>query len=416
MSLVSKIFRRYPALLYPEFRRYWTASFASVAASNLVVLGQGWLIFDLTRSPLQLGILGAASSVPGIVVNLIGGVIADRFDKRLILLWTHLTNTVLLAILAILDATGYVEVWHVLAIAALASLVTGIDWPVRAAIYPLLVKRPAYLSAVALNAFVWQSSRTTIPALGGAILFFGGTATVFAVATVGFFSMFLVMLTIRLDEDPRREGSPLSDLAEGVKFILREELFRWLLALTFLGMFLVQSYVLLMPYIVELLQGNEAIYGLLLAAGGLGSVVATLAIGGLKGNRITGRLMLFAAIVSAIALVALSLTVTSGVVTLVFVFAVVNAALAAVFAINALTTMQLAVPHHLRGRVMGFHTICYNLIPLGGLFLGALTEVLGIVYAIGIGCLIYIGFNLYVGMRCKSIREIGHVQIREMAV
>ncbi len=414
--LARRFLRRYPAFLYPAFRRYWTASFAAVAASNLMILGQGWLIFELTQSPLQLGYLGAAAAVPGITVNLIGGVIADRFNKRTILLYTCVCNSILMAVLALLEVTGYVAVWHVLTIAALSSFVTGVDWPVRAAIYPLLVRRHSYLSAVALNAFIWQSSRTTIPALGGAILYFGGTAMVFAVGAVGFFAMFLVMLTISVQDPIRTESSPIEELVEGLVFIYRHDLFKWLLAITFLGMFFVQSHVHLMPYIVELLNQNEAVYGLLLAAGGLGSTIGTLIVGGRRWNRSTSRVMLGGAVLSAVATFLLALVVSWNVLWLTFAFSLVGAFFGAVFQIHAATAMQLAVPHRLRGRVMGFHTVCYNLIPLGGLFLGSLTQLFNIVVAIGVGCAVYAGVVVYVGAKNQSIRNIGQGPIREMTV
>ncbi|MCB1686005.1 MAG: MFS transporter, partial [Pseudomonadales bacterium] len=130
---------RYPALAFPLFRRYWLASFASVGATQLVTLGQGWLIFELSGSALQLGVLGAAAALPNILMTLLGGVIADRFDRRRILMTTSLITTVLLTILAWLDYSGQVEVWHVLAIAAGVSLISGLDWPARASIFPMLL-------------------------------------------------------------------------------------------------------------------------------------------------------------------------------------------------------------------------------------------------------------------------------------
>ncbi|MCY3885298.1 MAG: MFS transporter [Gammaproteobacteria bacterium] len=412
--LLRKFLRRYPAFLYSPFRRYWFASLASIAGANLLILGQGWLVFELTGSPFQLGVLGAAAAVPGIVVNLMGGVFADRFDKKKIILFSCLCNTVLLATLALLDATNVVKVWHVYTIAALTSLVTGIDWPVRASIYPLLVRRPAYLSAVALNSFIWQSSRATIPAIGGALLFLAGTASVFAVGAAGFLTMFLVVLTIPMEETKAAKTSPIQELLEGLSFIYRHELFKWLLGLTFLAMFFVQSYVQIMPYIVELLDQNEAVYGLLLAAGGIGSMVGTLAVGAMKSSRVSGKTLLACALFSAVGTFLMSLMVSWNLLMLTFAFALVSAILASIFQISGVTIMQLAVPHRLRGRVMGFHTVCYNLIPLGGLFLGFLAEVLGIVSAIGIGCLIFGVSVLSIGLTSSTIRNIGQRPIQEI--
>ena len=171
----NPILELYPALGFALYRRYWFASFASVGATQIITLGQGWLIFELSGSALQLGVLGAAAAVPNILMTLIGGVIADRFDKRIILMSTSLTITFLLAALAWLDFSGTVQVWHVLTVAALVSLVSGLDWPTRVSIYTHLIDRSAFMSAVALNSFIWQSTRMAMPALGGVIILYSVT-------------------------------------------------------------------------------------------------------------------------------------------------------------------------------------------------------------------------------------------------
>ena len=106
------------ALHSPLYRRYWLGSLASIGATQLLMLGKGWLVFELSGSPLKLGLLGAAGAIPQILVTLFGGVLADRLDKRKVLMTTSLIISTLLLILAALDFTGIVEVWHVIVIAA----------------------------------------------------------------------------------------------------------------------------------------------------------------------------------------------------------------------------------------------------------------------------------------------------------
>ncbi len=127
----TAILTRYPALEYPLYRRYWFASFASVGGTQLVTLAQGWLVYKLTGSALDLGLLGAATAVPNILMSLFGGVVADRFDKRKIIL---ITSTVdrradVSARRARCDRSR--AVWHVMTIAALTSLISGVEWPTR---------------------------------------------------------------------------------------------------------------------------------------------------------------------------------------------------------------------------------------------------------------------------------------------
>ena len=131
-----------------------------------------------------------------------GGVIADRFDKRRILMLTSIATALALVVLALLDFSEVVRVWHVLFIAALISLITGLDWPTRSALFPLLVERPAYMSAVALNAFIWQSTRMMIPALGGLLLAYTDTWVVFALGAAGFTVMFGVLASLHVPHIP----------------------------------------------------------------------------------------------------------------------------------------------------------------------------------------------------------------------
>ena len=127
---------RFSALQNPAYRRYWLGSFASVGATQLLVLGQGWLVFKLSGSPLTLGYLGAAIAIPNIMMTLFGGLLADRVSRKHLLLATSLISSVLLIILTLLDVSGLITVWQVLLIAALFSLNSGVDWPARQAVFP----------------------------------------------------------------------------------------------------------------------------------------------------------------------------------------------------------------------------------------------------------------------------------------
>ncbi len=389
--MTNSLIERYPALGSPRYLRYWLASFASVGATQLITLGQGWLVFELSGSAISLGMLGAAAALPNILMTLLGGVIADRFAKRRIMMATSLATTALLLVLAWLDLSEQVAVWHVLTIAAAISLISGLDWPARVSFFPLLVERPAFMSAVALNSFIWQATRMAMPALGGMLIALASdTWVVFALGAAGFFTMFLVIATIHVEEAPANHASPLEQLTEGLRFIWHTTLFRTLLALTFVGMFFSQSYVQIMPVFAEALGTNETGYGYLLSAGGVGSVVGTLLVGSIHRYERLGAVMLLGATLSALLVGAFALASLSGSLLLALLLAFLAAASASVFMITSMTVLQLSVPDTLRGRVMGIHTIGYSLIPLGGLFVGALTEELGAAAAVLAGCTVYL--------------------------
>ena len=410
------LLQKYPALGFPLYRRYWLASLASVGATQLITLGQGWLIFELSGSALQLGLLGAAAALPNILMTLAGGVIADRFDKRRIMMVTSCSISVLLLALAWLDYSGHVQVWHVLAVAALFSLVTGVDWPVRVSLYPNLVSRSAFLSAVALNSFVWQVTRMAMPALGGLIIAASDTWVLFLLSALGFLVMVAVISSIPPQPVRTGRGTAWEQVTEGVRFIHSAPLFRWLIVLTFVGMFFSQSYIQIMPAFASMLDGGETAYGYLLSAGGVGSVVGTLLVGGVQSRRQLGRMLLGGASLGAITTVAFAGLVTTGIFVLALGAVFLAAAFASVFMISSMSVMQLAVPDELRGRVMGIHAMGFSLMPLGGLFVGALAEVTGPSAAVILGSSIYLTCILWVAVSRPVIRRLNGRDIGKSAV
>jgi MFS family permease len=405
--MTDAITARYQALGFPLYRRYFFASFASVGATQFATLAQGWLVFELSGSALDLGLLGAAAALPNIVVSLFGGVVADRFDKRRIILVASALTAALLLLLALLDVLGLAAVWHIWLVAGLVSVITGIEWPTRQAIFPHLIEREALLSAVALNAFIWQSTRMVMPAIGGALIAATNTASVFFLASLGYLVMCLVMSTLRVDL-PRHDhaGSALDQIREGVHFIWTNELFRWLIALSFAGMFFANAYVQIMPAFAVMLGAGESGYGALLSAGGLGSVVGTLLAGMAQRSWPPGVVLLTAAALSGICLYPFALAVAIGWYPLAMgaVFAVALAS--SIFMISSMTALQLAVPDALRGRVMGIHSVTYSLVPLGGLLMGAIADRASEATAVVLGATVFIVCVLSVAWTRPAIRRL----------
>jgi MFS family permease len=405
-ALRSYLLTHYPALGYPLYWRFWRASTASVGATQLVTLGQGWLVFELSGSPLDLGMLGAATALPNILISLLGGALADRFDKRRILLGSCLIVGSLFALLALLDATGVVRVWHVLVIAAVVAMVSGIEWPTRQSFFPHLIDRQGLLSAVALNSFLWQATRMIIPAAGGLLIGFTDTWFVFALAAAGYALMFGALLNIRITIPTERVGSTLQQVAEGFRFILGNELFLALIVLSFAAMLFGSSYMQLMPAFAKSLGEAEVGYGVLLSSTGLGSVIGTLLIGGSRRHLRPGWLVLGGALGAALLLFAFAASVAAGV----FVAAACCALLSSVFAsismVTSMTVMQLEVPDRLRGRVMGIHSITYSLLPLGGLLLGAIAQHSSEVTAVVVPAATYVAIIVAVAVAQPVVRRI----------
>ena len=372
---------RFGALHHAPYRRFLLGSAASVGGYQLLIMGQGWLVYELSGSPLHLGFLGAASSIPTIAVALVGGVIADRVDRRRMLIATSSIIAGLLVLLAALDGTGVVAVWHVLAIAAAIALIAGLDFPARQAFFPSLIPREQMMSAVALNSMLWQGSRIVLPGLGGVVIALADTWAVFAAGAFGFMVMARVMASIAPAADvPLATGHSGRQFVDGFRFIASHRLFWVLILLTYATTFLGISYIQLMPAFARLLGAGETGYGLLLSATGVGAIAGNLIVVPLQRSPRLGRVMLAAPMGGAAAIVAFALCVallpgaTIGYV-LALGCGMLTAVCMSMYFVASMTQLQLAVPDALRGRVMGIYTICFSLVPLGGLLGGVVAAV-----------------------------------------
>ncbi|XOV88161.1 MAG: MFS transporter [Pseudomonadota bacterium] len=387
---------RLSALRHPGYLRYWLGSFASVGATQLQIMGQGWLVYELTGSALMLGYLGAAASIPAIVMTLFGGALADRLNKQHVLMTTSLVVAVLILGLAGLDATEQVTAWHVILIAGVVSFTSGFDWPTRQSIFPTLIERDDMMSAVALNSIIWQSSRMIMPALGGLLIAVTDTWVVFVLCAAGFLTMFFVVAGLKLDlPKPVITASTLQQIGEGLGYIFHNRLFLVLISMSYASMFFANTHMQLMPAFSGLLGAGETGYGYLISATGVGSVVGTVLVGSFQSSRQLGNIIFASAALAGVCIYGFCLaTHLAATLPLAYALAMTSVFAAAVFSsvfmICSMTALQLQVPDELRGRVMGFHGITYSLMPLGGLAAGALATLMSAPMAVAIGISVYL--------------------------
>ncbi len=396
---------RFGALRHSQFRRFWLGSIFAVGAFNLNMLAQGILVFDLTGSALDLGTLGLATAVPTITVTLFGGVLADRIDRRKLLMGAQIVLAILLALLATLVVTDVIQVWHVYVIAFFSGLATGIDWPTRNAMFPTLLEdRSQMMSAVALSAILWQGSRIIVPTTGGFIIAAFGPSFTFFIAAAAFLVMFVTLMTLKVPATPKVPGrNPLHEFIEGVLYIGRTKLFAILIPLTFSNMLFGMMYIQLMPAYVDLFGGSAREIGYVFTGVGIGAVLGTFVVGRYQQVAWLGWMILTGAFLSA---------------ALIFLFAIspyywVSVVLAgsvgffnSMYQISSMTVLQLRVPEGLRGRVMGIFTITYSLIPLGGFFGGVIADFSSVRVAIATGGVILTGIVILVAITQPQIRSL----------
>lgn len=405
-----------PALHYPAYRAYWLGTLASVSGFQIVRFGQFWLMFELTGSTLNLGYVGLAQAIPGILFNLFGGVFADKVDQRRLIMATQLLTASLIFLLATLTLLDLVRAWNLLLLAFLAAAVNAFDEPARQSLYPHLIDRKAMTSAVAMNAAIWQSNRIVAPAVAGFIIAVADTEAAFYTAGVGFLTMAAVIYGLRIPPFTRgAHGNPAQDMLEGLGFVRKNSIFSFLIGMTFFNSFFGLAYITLMPvFAVEILEVGSKGQGLLMSVGGAGALLATMWLSSRSSTRYKGFLIIGGAVLFGIFLIAFALTsqwIGSYFLALVLMFGVglFNSA----YNISVQSSLQMMVPDAIRGRVMGFYSMTYSISPLGALQAGVLANLIGTPIAIAIGGLAVVGFAVGPATVNSKLRNLG-TTLREM--
>ena len=400
-----------PAMAYPAFRAYWIGSIASVSGFQIMRFAQFWLIFQITGSPLALGYVGLANGVPAIILNLFGGVAADRIDQRFLIVVSQIITAILVFLLGTLAILDMVTIWNLLTIAFVAGAVEAFDQPARRALFPQLIDRKDMVSAVALNSAIWPFNRIAGPAIAGFIIALAGNAAPFYVAGAGFLVMAGITAGLKVPRIIRSSsGSPVQDLLEGLKFISKNSIFSFVIAMTFFNGFFGGSYITLMPmFALDVLNVGAGGQGLLMGVGGVGSLCTSLWLATRRNQSGVRLLLIGGGLMTGVSVAAFGITAKYlGSFELAMFFMFATGVFHSMFITSSQSTLQILVPNELRGRIMGFHGMTFNLQPLGGMQAGALASIgaIGAPFAVAFGGVAVAIFALGPGMLNRSLRNL----------
>ena len=407
-----------PAFRYREYRNYWFGMLSAVGGFQIAMFGQFWLIHELTGSTVYLGYVGLANAIPAIILNLVGGVVADRFDKQRLIIVTQTISAALVGLLAVITLAGVVEPWHVLTIAVFAGAINAFNQPARQSIYPYLIERKVMMSAVALNSSIWQGTRIIAPAIGGILIAIVDTGAAFVLAAVLMFVFTIVVVFLKVPDEARagasaRKSSAFSDIVEGLKFIKANSVFSFLIGMTFFNSFFGLSYIILMPVFADdILKVGADGQGVLMGVSGIGALIVTLWLGTRVSSGNTGLILIGGAVLTGITLAAWALTaeyIGSYPLALFLIFFL--GMFSSVYMISIMSTLQMLVPNEMRGRVMGFYGMTWNIMPLGGMFAGALAVSIGAPWAVAIGGLAVSAFAIGPALLNGRIRNLGELLV-----
>ena len=369
----------------PAFRRYWVGAFLSFVGSWIQNVAQSWLVYELTRSEFLLGVVGFASGVPMLFLAPIGGALADRWNRRNILLITQSLFALSAFALAALTYAGAIRYEYIVALALLNGLVLTVDLPTRQSLVAHLVPRADLANGIALNAAAFHTARILGPAIGGLLLEWVGAAPCFLVNALSFSAILLALLSLRIQPstDGRAPTGILQSLREGVAFVRarRGLMLLWLnvLILSTFGL----SYLVLLPvFAAEVLQVGKTGLGQLYTFAGIGSLAGLLLTARLSGEVARGWLVILAANGFAWSVIGFALTthplVAKGLLMLAGMFGVMQL-------VSTNTALQTAAPDYLRGRVVSLHTWAINApAPFASLLIGKLAQLWGAPTAVAV--------------------------------
>ena len=378
------------ALRHRNFRLFWFGQLISLVGTWMQALAQAWLILLLTHDPFWLGVVAGVQFLPVLILGLFGGIIADVLPKRKTLIGTQVASMLLALALAALSFANVVQVWQILVLAALLGVVNAVDMPTRQAFVVEMVGREDVTNAVGLNSAVFNAARVVGPAVGGLLIGALGVTACFFVNGLSFVAVIGGLLLMREADllptarlaRPTSVGGVVGNLAEGLRYVRVTPVV--LLAVVLVGLVstFAMNFNVVIPALAQDVLGVGATgLGLLMASMGLGSLTAALVVASFRRPRP------WIIVLGALGLGVMELVlagVRSYPVALVAMYGAGVAAIAMMISAN--TSIQLAVPDRLRGRVLSVYTTVFaGSTPIGAPVIGWLASAFSTEVALAVG-------------------------------
>jgi len=383
------------ALRNPNFRMFWSGNFLSNIGTWMQNVAQGWLVLSLTGSAFWLGVVGFAGAIPFLMFTLFGGVVADRVNKRRLLLATQSAMMVLAFALAALAWLKIITVWEVVVLAFLNGMAMAMNAPSYQALVPRLVPREDLTNAIALNSAQFNMSRILGPTLGGYAMALVGVAGNFFLNGVSFLAVLWALTRIRYPE-PEVSHYPglLQSLKEGFGYVRGNRQMRVLLWLTAAASLLGIPFLTFIPYFAKIqLHSDETGLGWLMAASGLGAVLGAVTVAALGKLRHRGMVVTAGGVVFFSAIIGVCFSHTFRLTQCVLLFEGYSAIL-------MISSFNVAIQHlcsdQMRGRVMSIYATSFlGLPPLGSLLAGVLSRHVPTPHALagmaGVAAMVFVG-------------------------
>lgn len=372
-------------LRHRDYRLLWFGQIVSAAGSQMQIVATAWLVYELTGSAVQLGLLGLLRAVPVMTLSMVGGTFADTLDRRKVLLVTQTILMTLTAILALTTWSGHVTMPLIYTFTVLAGATNAFDNPARSALVPNLVPREELAAALTLNVTTFQLAQIVGPTIGGFLVAAAGAQGAYTIDAISFGAVIIALLLMRSPIARAAEARPAQQrnfraLLEGFIFVRRNSLIFSVMMLDFLATLFGTVQSLLPVYAKDVLNVDARGLGLLYAATSVGAMSAALVLSTRGRIQHQGRTLLFAVALFGLSLVGFGL---SEIFWLSLIFLAFEGAADTVSMVLRGAILQLATPDELRGRTTAVHmTFAMGGPQLGQLRGGILAGLIGPVGAV----------------------------------
>ncbi len=383
----------FAALRVPNYRRYFAGQAVSLVGTWMQTIAQGWLVLELTGSGTALGLMAAAQFLPILLLAPYGGVLADRLDKRRLLIATQVGLGAIALALGVLVVTGLVQLWMVLVLALMLGLLTAVDNPARQAFAQEMVTPARLRNAVSLNSVLVNTARAVGPAMAGILIATTGTGICFLINAASYAAVVFALASMDTGElhPTDSAGRAPGQVRQGLTYVAHtSELLVPLMMLALIGTLAYEFQVVLPLLARGPLEGGPGTYGLLTSAMGAGAIVGGLVVAG-HGRTGLRPLTVAAALFGA----AILATAAAPSVAVALVALTVVGATSVTFLAVGNTTLQLTSDPRFRGRVMALWTVAFlGSTPIGAPIIGWVSEQIsprgGLVVG-GVACLVAAG-------------------------
>src|SRR3989440_723884 len=409
---VSEMFR---ALRHYNFRLFWSGAFLSNTGTWMQAVAQGWLVLSLSNSPFWLGVDGFMATAPGLFLTLAGGVFADRFDRRKLLIYTQAVAGVAALTLGVLVLIHVVSVWMILCLSFVTGCCMSLAGPSYMALVFDLVGREDLANAIALNSTQFQLARVLGPVCAGVGIKLFGLAGCFIANGISFVFVVIAMMMVKFNRPDAREGAParsvkqkgvfLGDLVAGFRYVAGRPRVSILLVISAVTSMFGAPYIFMTPVFArDIFHLGETGLAVLMGMAGAGALFGALFLAYLGDFRRKGWFVLSGDLAFAICLICFSLS-TNLKVSLFFLFALGFGIVCSVAVTN--TLLQKLVTDEMRGRVMSMFMLSFiGAMPIGNLIAGAASHRFGVQKTLAAGGLIIAIFVSIVAARSPRLREL----------